>query len=253
MAVFNEPTKWASTLGASADKVIIPDTAGETDPSIDKIFPSVFSLPLQKGGKAIPRTVLNGLFKTVGDWSYYQQNGGIASYNADFDYAVGRLVSYNGGLFKCIQDNAHTDPHDPTDKAFWAELADSVDVDNIATDLNGKADTDFSNVTNTAKIAMAHNAMPSDLYVNLTIGASGSTYTMPADGYLNLIVTSSTSTPYEVSIGYSDKQISNAATGYPIRILAPVKKSEVVTINYTSTLAFQSLRFFYAEGATSEA
>jgi hypothetical protein len=237
MAVFNEPTKWASTLGASADKVTIPDTAGETDPSIDKIFPSVFSLPLQKGGKAIPRTVLNGLFKTVGDWSYYQQNGGIASYNADFDYTVGRLVSYNGGLFKCIQDNAHTDPHNPTDKAFWAELA----------------DTDFSNVTNTAKIAMAHNAMPSDRYVDLTIGASGTQYTMPADGYVNVIVTSSASGPYEVALSYANIQVSNSAEGYAIRMLTPVKKGDVVTLNYNTTLGFQSLRFIYAEGATSEA
>lgn len=105
MAVFNEPTKWAQTLGKDADVVKIPDIAGDTDPSIDKIFPSVFSVPLARGGKAIPRSVLNGLFKLLGDWSFYQQNGGIASYSNTFDYAIGRVVSYNDNIYKCIQAN----------------------------------------------------------------------------------------------------------------------------------------------------
>lgn len=105
MAVFNEPTKWAQTLGKDADVVKIPDIAGDTDPSIDKIFPSVFSIPLARGGRAIPRSVLNGLFKLLGDWIYYIQNGGIASYSAIFDYAIGRVVLYNGNLYKCIHAN----------------------------------------------------------------------------------------------------------------------------------------------------
>lgn len=124
MAVFNEPTKWAQTLGKDADVVAIPDTAGETDPSIDKIFPSVFSVPLAQGGRAIPRSVLNGLFKLVGDSVYYMQNGGLWSYNSAFDYAVGRVVLYtDGNLYKCIQANSSTAPKAPTDSAYWSKIA----------------------------------------------------------------------------------------------------------------------------------
>lgn len=124
MAVFNEPTKWAQTLGKDADVVKIPDIAGDTDPSIDKIFPSVFSIPLANGGKAIPRSVLNGLFKLLGDWIYYSQNGGIASYSNTFDYAVGSFVKYNNELYLCIQANgASSTVKAPTDAKFWKKVA----------------------------------------------------------------------------------------------------------------------------------
>lgn len=127
MAVFNEPQKWAQTLGKDADVTTIPDTAGETDPSIDKIFPSVFSIPLANGGRAIPRSVLNGLFKLLGDWVYYIQNGGIASYSASFDYAVGSFVKYNDDFYRCIQANSATAPKAPTDSAYWLRITTTAD------------------------------------------------------------------------------------------------------------------------------
>ena len=124
MAVFNEPSKWATNLGKDADVVTIPDTAGDTDPDIEKIFPAVFSIPLANGGKAVPRKVLNALFKLVGDWSFYYQNGGIASYSSDLDYVVGRVVLYtDGNLYKCIQANSSTAPKAPTNSAYWSKIA----------------------------------------------------------------------------------------------------------------------------------
>ena len=128
MAVFNEPQKWAQTLGKDADVVSIPDTASETEPSIDKIFPSVYSVPLARGGKAIPRSVLNGLFKLLGDWCFYQQNGGVASYSSAFDYAVGSFVKYNNQLYICIQANgASTTIKTPTDSAYWLRITTTAD------------------------------------------------------------------------------------------------------------------------------
>ena len=124
MAIFNEPTKWAQTLGKDADVTTIPDTAGETDPSIDKIFPSVFSIPLAQGGKAIPRSVLNGLFKLLGDWCFYQQNGGIASYSATFDYAVGSVVKYNNQIFLCIKKNGISSVvANPSNGVYWISFS----------------------------------------------------------------------------------------------------------------------------------
>lgn len=131
MAVFNEPQKWAQTLGQDADVTAIPDTAGDTDTSIDKIFPSVFSIPLAQGGKAIPRSVLNGLFKLLGDWVYYIQNGGIATYSNTFDYAVGAFVKYNNEFYRCIQANDHTDPKDPSNPAYWSRIPTLADFDEI--------------------------------------------------------------------------------------------------------------------------
>lgn len=455
MAIFNEPTKWAQTLGQDADVVSIPDTAGATDPSIDKIFPSVFSIPLAQGGRAIPRSVLNGLFKLVGDWSFYQQNGGLASYSADFDYTVGRVVLYNDNIYKCIQNNGASstvvapDSDDSywqqldkettallpnqiivspvpmsdanlhlldgallsgsgtyadyvtmmislynsdtsascwTDEATWqssvstygecgkfvvdtvnntvrlpklgsfiqsattatelgnlveagvpeiygsvaiynsnspnaytisaasgacsvrsSDLGNSfsgtistnqrygkvyfnasaynpiygnsntvqpqaikyyhyivlgtvsktqiqIDIDNVLTDLNGKADTDLSNINNTAKIAIAHNAMPSTKYDTLT-AVSGQSYTAPADGYFQAgclgtangqrIQLSNTSTRIISSTFYS------LAGQYNMRIYIPVKKGDVVNFSCSSSSDL-ALFFIYAVGSESE-
>ena len=137
MAVFNEPQKWRQTLGKDADVVSIPDTAGDTDPSIDKIFPSVFSIPLAQGGKAIPRSVLNGIFKLLGDWCFYQQNGGIASYSNTFDYAVGSFVKYNNELYLCIQANgASSTVKAPTETAYWKKVATEDFVNTSINNLN---------------------------------------------------------------------------------------------------------------------
>lgn len=132
MAVFTEPSKWAQTLGKFADVTTIPDTSGETEPSIDKIFPRAFSIPLARGGKAIPRSVLNGLFKLLGDWSFYQQNGGIASYSNTFDYAVGSFVKYNNEFYSCIQANgASSTVKAPTETAYWSKIPTLADIDEI--------------------------------------------------------------------------------------------------------------------------
>ena len=133
MTAFSEPTKWAQSLGATANADVIPDEAGATDVDISKIFPAVFSIPISQGGKAIPRKTLNGILKLLGDWIYYAQNGGIASYSASFDYAVGRVVLYtDGNLYKCIQANSSTAPKVPTDSAYWTKIPTLSDFDEIS-------------------------------------------------------------------------------------------------------------------------
>ena len=134
-----------------------------------------------------------------------------------------------------------------------------VDIDEIATDLNGKADVDLSNATDTADIRMAHNAMPSGTYVDLTLGASGATYTAPADGYYYLnkvpgndwyyingtVKDTNDNTLY--SMWSSDYRTS------PLSIFLPVKKGNKITITYNATGTTNYFRFIYANGSESEA
>ena len=451
MAVFNEPQKWAQTLGKDADVTTIPNTAGDTDPSIDKIFPSVFSIPLAQGGRAVPRSVLNGLFKLLGDSIFYMQNGGLWSYNSAFDYAVGRVVLYtDGNLYKCIQDNGVSSTvANPDNVAYWQRLDGSnlipnqiivsatplsdanlhlcdgalldgsgayaqyvsmmiglyntdptascwiteanwqssvstygecgkfvidtvnntvripklssfiqptttatelgkltkagapnitgymtsvafnnggrllfrqsgafsdtrvtdqttvtynatekqaeridfnasrsssiygnsstiqpqsikyyhyivvgtvsktdiqIDIDNVLTDLNGKADTDFSNITNTAKIAMAHNAMPVYSYDELTLLPSGEVYTAPSDGY---VVANTTATEanqvFSISFGKANRfisQVCSSASGQIWRLILPVDKNAQFSVTYSSPNTV--VRFFYTHGTVSE-
>lgn len=121
MAVFNEPTKWAQSLGATANADVIPDEAGATDVDISKIFPAAFSVPLSRGGKAIPRRTLNGILKLLGDWLYYYQQGGVPSYSSTVDYVPGREVLYNDKIWRCTKANGADNPQTPSEGEYWTE------------------------------------------------------------------------------------------------------------------------------------
>lgn len=269
MATFNEPSKWATTLGQDADVVTIPDTASETDPSIDKIFPSVFSIPLAQGGRAIPRSVLNGLFKLLGDWIYYIQNGGIASYSASFDYAVGSFVKYNNDFYRCIQANGiSTIVKAPTEIAYWSKITTLADVSNAfanqdlsnlsasgQTIIDNKADISFSNVNDTANILMAHNSMPEALiYDDLTLGTSGTEYTAPADGFFvfaKKCATTDNIAIFHSSYRYGARAYCTVSNGIPM-ITVPCKKGDKVVVSYLGTGATEHFHFIYAVGSESE-
>lgn len=126
--------------------------------------------------------------------------------------------------------------------------------------LGNKADIDFTNVTNSAKITMANASMPSDIYVALTLGASGTQYTAPADGWVYLrgkasavgqyvVIVKPNNPPLEASVMWS------VATNTDMYVNAPVRKGEIYRINYTmgGTSTVNYLRFYYAQGSESEA
>lgn len=135
-----------------------------------------------------------------------------------------------------------------------------VDIDEIATDLNGKADTDFTNITNTAKVSIAHNAMPSDRYVDLTLGASDTVYTAPADGWFTISKTAG-SDWYTIYLQILDTTganvlLSQTIVGYrstELKGSLPAKKGQKCRIWYNASGALQYFRFVYAQGAESEA
>lgn len=107
MAVFNEPTKWQTSLVNSGDANTIPQTtpAGTGEASFEEGFPQITQVPIGAGGQAPDRKDFNGLFKVLGDWIFFNQNGGVSTYSENFDYVAGRVVSYNNNIYKCIQSN----------------------------------------------------------------------------------------------------------------------------------------------------
>ena len=134
MAVFNEPTKWQTSLVNSGDANTIPQTtpAGTGEASFEDGFPPITQVPIGAGGQAPDRKDFNGLFKVLGDSIFYMQNGGLWSYNSAFDYAVGRVVLYtDGNLYKCIQANSSTSPKAPTNSAYWTKIPTLSDFDEI--------------------------------------------------------------------------------------------------------------------------
>lgn len=126
----------------------------------------------------------------------------------------------------------------------------AVSSDGVYAALGGKADIDASNFDTTGKSTIAGFAMPSGTYDNLTLGASGSTYTAPANGYFSLSKVASSATQYSC--------LANETTGYkintagvandPMGVFLPVKKGDVITAWYTATGSVQWFRFIYAQG-----
>lgn len=97
---------------------------------------------------------------------------------------------------------------------------------------------------------IAGYGMPSDRYVDLTFGASGSTYTAPASGWFQIIVTWAAVNSWVWLrngrlYGYCQTGQSGATKG-----LASVqaKKGEVVELQYNA-VSGDSLVFIYAEGS----
>lgn len=138
-----------------------------------------------------------------------------------------------------------------------------VDIDNIATELNGKANISLSNVNSTGSSTGARWAMPSDTYTNLTLGASGSTYTAPANGYFYLNKTKTSQNQY-IAINRKSKDSdafemgvwSNgnpAATSGLVYTYLPAKKDDLIQIDYSAGGAVSYFRFIYAQGSESEA
>lgn len=134
MAVFTEPTQWGHPLGNNADTVTIPDdTSASTGlASLQKLFQQINQLPLSAGGIAPSRTDFNALFKLVGDSIFYAMTGGIASYNAAYDYPVGALVKYNNVLYEAIQANGpDSTVAAPTDSTYWSQIPTYADLSDL--------------------------------------------------------------------------------------------------------------------------
>lgn len=99
---------------------------------------------------------------------------------------------------------------------------------------------------------IAHQAMPSNSSVELTLGADGSAYTMPADGYLYLAKNSSASGQ---RIKFTNTSAANMAVStwssgvQNLEIIMLVSKNNVVNVYYNAGGLTDKFRFIYANGA----
>ncbi len=124
------------------------------------------------------------------------------------------------------------------------------------TDLNGKADVDLTNVNNSGTSLSAGWAMPSNTYDNLTLGASGTTYTAPSNGCFTINKLVSSSSQYVRMVNTSNGiniVIFNPNSSGNVRAYISAKKGDTIEVGYNAGGTLQWFRFVYSKGSESEA
>lgn len=112
------------------------------------------------------------------------------------------------------------------------------------------ASVDLSNLTATGKEKAANLAMPSSSHIDLTLGASGTTYTAPADGYYCYYGHINNGYLHFGNLTasvYSMFQFNGDSGGASCFI--PVQKGQIVAANYANIVSTTFFRFVYAEGS----
>lgn len=111
--------------------------------------------------------------------------------------------------------------------------------------------------TKTDMAQAAAASMPSSKYINLTLGASGDSYTAPADGFFTIAkVTGTTSHTYcdlynvTANLALRSNNSGSSSTAHSIYI--PVAKGDNVVVNYNATGNTNRFRFVYAKGAQND-
>ena len=195
-----------------------------------------------------------------GTFSYSQASSFSADNWGSGGSRVGN-VTLNASRSSSIYGNSTTVQPQTIKVLYYIVIATStktdiqVNINKVAADLNNKVDIDLANVNTTGKIQIAHNAMPSNRYIDLAF-AHGGSYTAPADGYVILrgyggssgtTLTLSNETVGGLASGFCTV---NQTAGSECNVFIPVKKGDNFhAYQYNGTVTL--LRFIYAQGCTS--
>ena len=116
-------------------------------------------------------------------------------------------------------------------------------------DVFATCNSDITNVSNAGRSILSSMSMPSNKYINLTLGASGNTYTAPANGWFNLMKMAASQAENIHMITSSTDIISwGTTTNVNVSLLLPVSAGDIVKITYTATGDVALFRFIYAKG-----
>lgn len=117
--------------------------------------------------------------------------------------------------------------------------------------LSNKADIDASNFNADGKSLLSGLGMPSGRYIDLTLGASGSTYTAPANGWL-ILNKAVTGIGQEIRLTNQSNNLSgyaiSATNSAELDTMIPCRKGDTIHIYYSAADNVRNFRFVYAEG-----
>ena len=113
----------------------------------------------------------------------------------------------------------------------------------------------YNAAINEGNINIVRSVMPSGRFVNLQLPVSNTQFTMPSDGYLMI-------TGFALSTDNGFINFINRTSGFgvmnnilansAIKMFMPVRKDDIVIIEFNNITENTALQFFYAEGSKSE-
>lgn len=188
--------------------------------------------------------------------------GTQAEANASFAIQLGygtnsTANSFQVGSYQLLNTSTGKIPNDRLnlDQTYDGTSTNAQSGVAIAGELANYSNTNLSNITNTGKIAIAHNAMPTTSEVVVSSIANGGTYIAPHDGYL-------IATGKQVVAGGGFVQLSGNAvssswigsgmTGNYTYTTIPVKKGLTVTVYWYGFTGGVSLNFAPCIGSENE-
>ena len=94
--------------------------------------------------------------------------------------------------------------------------------------------------------------MPSNKYIDLTVGATGSTYTAPANGWFSLLRVVSTANiniTLTTNKKMSSRSVSTTTGTQTLKASIPVAKGDTLTVEWNgNSIGTYEFYFIYAEG-----
>lgn len=128
-----------------------------------------------------------------------------------------------------------------------------IDAGRIGEQLANKVDLDAQNLSSSGKSLISGLGMPSSKYIDLTLGASGTTYIAPANGWFSLNVETKATNKY-IMMSVGDRKVFHwsGSTLIECGLIMPVRQGQIMALDYNCdpyVADFNSgLRFYYAEG-----
>lgn len=155
-----------------------------------------------------------------------------------------------------VDTNTHLVLNDMTESQF--SNLQSVDPDQLYLTEDVSANQDLSNLTNAGRILGSGLGMPSNTYVDLTLGSSGAEYTAPSNGWVSVCKAGNagqqiTITTKTANDAYGVNFDSRISSDTDCRVSLPVAKGQKFIVYWTASGSLRAFRFYYAQGSESEA
>ena len=251
----NRVMKYSGSWAEVSFPIAIITVSNGAISSIDQVFngfgyigSTMFVLPisvLRPNGRNTDGTLNNVAF-TLSTVKIFSRQASYSNYNillseSDFTSSTGQYYDETTNYVR--NSNGAV--------SYYALLGTVSSSDANGTISEMKTKTVFHAVDYSDSEYIAHCAMPSDRYIDLTLGNSWDTYTMPADGYVCLRKSGNAGEYikiYNVTSKIGSMGISQTG-GFDIPVTVPVSKGDTFQITYTTSGATNYFRFVYANGA----